>query len=97
MSGGKDNLFELEKYSPIKSDCAGLPPVFLASGEIDKLHKSQSLAFSKKLEEAGVTVKTKFYPKKSCAPCTHILILMGFILMLTRLKRLKTFCIMTLI
>ena len=64
VSGGKDNLFELEKYSPIKSDCAGLPPVFLASGEIDKLHKSQSLAFSKKLEEAGVTVKTKFYPKK---------------------------------
>lgn len=61
--GGETNTQELDLYSPIKKDLSGFPPCFLASGEIDKLHKSQSKLMAEKLKEAGVTVSTKFFKK----------------------------------
>ena len=64
IEGGLENISELEYWSPYFKDLAGFPPTFLASGEIDKLHASQSFAFSEKLKESGVKVKTVFFPKK---------------------------------
>ena len=64
VEGGLSNESELKYWSPYFKDLKGFPPTFLASGEIDKLHATQSRAFSEKLKESGVKVKTVFFPKK---------------------------------
>lgn len=60
---GKDKLLN-DKYSPINYVSKKFPKVFIASGEIDKLHKSQSLQMAKKLSENGIEVEKMFFPKK---------------------------------
>lgn len=55
---------ELEEFSPALYDLTTFPPCFLASGEVDKLHDSQSLAFSKQLEENHVKTHTVFFDDK---------------------------------
>ncbi len=59
--GGINCDEELYKYSPMHKNLKDFPPCFLASGEIDKLHKGQSKLFAKKLKEQGVKTRTKFF------------------------------------
>lgn len=58
------NKDENKKYSPINYVGKDFPKVFMASGEIDKLHQSQSKAMAETLTQAGVDVKKKFFSKK---------------------------------
>lgn len=60
---GKDKQLN-DKYSPIYHISENFPKVFIASGEIDKLHKSQSLQMSKELSRNGIEVEKLFFPKK---------------------------------
>lgn len=62
--GGKDNEEELNRYSPLNKDLTGLPPVFMASGAVDKLYKTQSQEFAQMLNESGVQTIVKFFGKK---------------------------------
>ena len=55
---------ELKKFSPVNYDLVDFPPCFLASGEVDKLHASQSLVFSKLLHKNKVKQKTVFFDNK---------------------------------
>lgn len=52
------------KYSPINYITNDYPPCFIASGEIDKLHKSQSKEFAKLLEEKNIKTDVLFFRKK---------------------------------
>ncbi len=52
------------KYSPVNYITSDYPPCFIASGKIDKLHKSQSAVFSEKLKEQGIKVEELFFDKK---------------------------------
>lgn len=61
IEGGSENIGELKKYSPIHKNIKEFPPCFMASGEIDKLHVSQSKTMEQSLKENGVKVKTKFF------------------------------------
>jgi len=63
VSGGMDNQPELEKWSPIFKDLSKFPPTLLASGEVDKLHKSQSARFARSLSARGVVTKRVFFAK----------------------------------
>lgn len=64
IDGGKENVVELEKYSPMFKNLNGLPPTFLASGAVDKLHKHQSKAFGQELANAGVKTYVSFFGKE---------------------------------
>lgn len=55
---------KLEEYSPITYISAQYPPTFIASGEIDKLHETQSKVFAEELQGKGAIVETKFFPLK---------------------------------
>ena len=52
------------KFSPVHKISENFPPCFMASGEIDKLHASQSLQMSKILKEKGVKVDELFFEKE---------------------------------
>lgn len=52
------------KYSPINFITKDYPPCFIASGEIDKLHKTQSKEFANKLEENNIKTDILFFRKK---------------------------------
>ena len=55
---------ENDEYSPINYvGNNNYPPCFIASGEIDKLHKSQSEEFNNWLKEKNIKTKTLFYDK----------------------------------
>ena len=62
--GTKEFEDNMHKFSPAFYDLTNFPPVLLASGAIDKLHDSQSLAFSKLLKSAGVNVEKVFFDEK---------------------------------
>lgn len=64
MKGKCKDENENKKFSPLSYDKSGFPPCFMASGEIDKLHKSQSAVMAKSLESEGVKVVKHFFPKK---------------------------------
>lgn len=55
---------ENSKYSPINYVNKDFPPCFMASGEIDKLHQSQSKQMNIKLKENNVKVNTLFFEKE---------------------------------
>lgn len=54
----------LTQYSPVQYVTPNYPPTFLASGEIDKLHETQSKVFAEELQKKNVPVVTKFFPEK---------------------------------
>lgn len=64
MKGKCKDEEENKKFSPLSYDKSNFPPCFMASGEIDKLHKSQSAMMAKSLESEGVKVEKHFFPKK---------------------------------
>lgn len=59
----KENKEKMYAFSPINFIDKNFPPTFLASGEIDKLHSSQSKAFADKLSCSGVKTQTEFFEK----------------------------------
>ena len=63
IPGGMNNNPELIKYSPMFKNLTEFPPVFMASGEVDKLHAGQSLRFYNVLNRNGVTTKAAFFNK----------------------------------
>ena len=63
ISGGVENKEEMKKQSPMNYDLSEFAPCLLASGEIDKLHKSQSKVFYEKLKNVGVNVQKIFFDK----------------------------------
>lgn len=64
LSGKMKDKAENRYFSSIDYVSSDFPPVFMASGQIDKLHKSQSAVMEKKLEECGVNVEKLFFAKK---------------------------------
>lgn len=59
--GTSERKADLKKYSPLCYDLSGLKNVFIASGGVDKLHKSQSLKLSRELEKCGCVHKNVFF------------------------------------
>lgn len=53
-----------KKYSPVNYICDNLPPVFIASGYIDKLN-SESLEYSKLLKEHNIYTESLFFSKRT--------------------------------
>ncbi len=53
--------YYLTTISPTHYVHPSLPPVFMASGAIDKLHKSQSLHYLHKLKQSGIDVTHVFF------------------------------------
>lgn len=64
IEGGLQNTDALKKYSPINYDLSNFAPCFLASGEVDKLHSSQSATMLKKLKESGIKTEHLFFSKR---------------------------------
>lgn len=64
LKGKSKDIEENNKYSPIRYVDSSFPPCFMASGEIDKLHQSQSMAMAEKLKQNGVYVDTLFFEKR---------------------------------
>ena len=56
----QENLF----FSPISYIDANFPPCFIASGEIDKLHNSQSVVLKDVLEDKNIKVQNLFFGKE---------------------------------
>lgn len=54
---------ELERYSPVTYLDSSYPPVFIGSGEIDRLHNTQSAEFYKLLKEKNIPVSKIFFEK----------------------------------
>jgi len=54
---------ELKKFSVFNYDTSDFPPCFFASGEIDKLHKDQTLALVEQLLSQGVKCHNVFFDK----------------------------------
>jgi len=79
------------KYSPINFITNDYPPCFIASGEIDKLHKSQSKEFYKKLEEKGVKTDVLFFKKQEKRAMHAYMIFDGLETNKITLDRLETF------
>lgn len=63
FEGGIDNQPELVKYSPLFKELFNFPPCFLASGEVDKLHKTQSYKFAEALTNNNVKIEKVFFDK----------------------------------
>lgn len=59
--GTEESVKEMAKYSPVSYDLRELSPCFLASGAVDKLHKSQSYEFSKLLTQNNIKHKNVFF------------------------------------
>jgi len=64
LYGQAKDYDENYKYSPINYITKDYPPCFIASGKIDKLHKSQSEEFSKILKGKDIKVEELFFEKK---------------------------------
>ena len=62
--GSSEAVEEMRKYSPMEYDISNFSPCFLASGAVDKLHKSQSLEFSKMLNKNNIRHKNVFFDNK---------------------------------
>ena len=59
----KENKDKMFAFSPQNFVTKDFPPCFLASGEIDRLHSSQSKLFAEKLQELGIKNKALFFEK----------------------------------
>lgn len=89
---GKGKNTELNKeYSPMTYVSKDFPKVFIASGEIDKLHKSQSLKMEKELSENGVSVEKLFFPKKELRAMHAFMIFDGLETNVKTLKNIEKF------
>lgn len=82
---------ENRKYSPVEYVSGEFPPVFMASGEIDKLHKSQSAVMAKKLEESGVELDRLFFAKKELRAMHAYMIFDGLETNVKTLKHIEKF------
>ena len=82
---------ENRKFSSVEYVSDGFPPVFMASGEIDKLHKSQSAVMEKKLEENGVKVDKLFFAKKELRAMHAYMIFDGLETNVKTLKHIEKF------
>lgn len=82
---------ENNKYSPINFITKDFPPCFIASGEIDKLHKSQSKEFYKKLEENNIKTDVLFFKKKEMRALHAYMIFDGLETNKITLDRLENF------
>ena len=81
---------ELTKYSPVSYDVSEFAPCFLVSGAVDKLHKSQSYEFSKRLSENEVKHKNVFFDDKEYKAMHAFMIIDGIdtnVKVLTELKK----------
>ncbi len=63
MGDDYNNKDVLKKYSPTTYITNKFPPAFIASGEVDKLHKSQSLELYKQLESLECIYENLFFAK----------------------------------
>ncbi len=63
INSGLENVEEIKKYSPVHYDLTKFAPCFFASGEIDKLHTTQSKKMYELLKLAGVKVNKIFFEK----------------------------------
>ena len=59
----KENKDKMYAFSPINFVDKDFPPVFITSGEIDKLHNTQSKVFAQKLIDLGVKTQVEFFDK----------------------------------
>ena len=86
-----EGQLQLRKYSPVNYDLSKLPPCFLASGEVDKLHSSQSLEFSNLLKNSNVETKTIFFDDKEFRAMHAFMIIDGIITNVKVLEELEKF------
>jgi len=63
LKGKLNDISENTKFSPINYINTNFPPCLIASGEVDKLHETQSKVFYEKLTESGVKTKKVFFDK----------------------------------
>lgn len=91
LNGKAKDIQENDKYSPINYVDDKFPPCFLASGEIDKLHKSQSLVMAQKLKENNVLTKTLFFKKNELRAMHAYMIFDGLATNVKTLKSVKNF------
>ena len=63
-SGTEKWFDELVEYSPLTYDVKCFPPCLIASGEVDKLHKSQSAVLSSELTRANIEHVDVFFDDK---------------------------------
>lgn len=82
---------ENQKYSPITYVSGAFPKVFMASGEIDKLHKSQSAEMSRALTNSGVKVETQFFAKNELRAMHAYMIFDGLETNIETLDKIKDF------
>ena len=91
VSGGIQNKIEMQKNSPMLHNLSGFPPCLLASGEIDKLHKSQSKVFYEKLKESNVTAQKIFFDKNEFKALHSYMIVDGISTNVKTLSKIKNF------
>jgi len=89
--GTEDAEEEMKKYSPMSYDISRFSPCFLASGAVDKLHKSQSLELSKQLTKNDVKHKSVFFDDKEYKAMHAFMIIDGISTNIKVLSELKKF------
>lgn len=87
----EDGQKQLDKYSPVNYDISSFPPCFIASGEVDKLHKSQSLEFSNQLKKSGIMTQTVFFDDKEYRAMHAFMTIDGISTNIKVLEELKKF------
>lgn len=86
-----EGIEEMKKYSPACYDLTKFSPCFIASGEVDKLHKSQSFAFGELLKQNGVQTKEVFFDDKEYKAMHAFMAVDGISTSMTVLKELEKF------
>lgn len=91
IRGGINNLQEMEQLSPIKYDLSKFAPCLIASGEIDKLHTSQSQTMYNALKNAGVNAHKVFFNKDEFKAMHSYMIIDGISTNVKTLHEIKKF------
>ena len=81
----------MEKFSPLCYDISGFAPTFIASGAIDRLHKSQSYELSKQLLSHNIKHKNVFFDDKEFRAVHAFMIIDGISTNVKVLEELRKF------
>ena len=91
INGDMKSSEDLRKYSPIHYNLADFPPCFFASGEIDKLHKSQSKVMYEAVKASGVKTEKVFFDKDEFKAIHAYMIIDGISTNVKTLDRIEHF------